>query len=88
MIFKLLAKIDNTKIISYIVASLSGALLNTILFMTALVLLFGTTYLAENFGDAIVVAAATIVSTNAIAEAITCLIIGTAVSKALSKIRY
>lgn len=88
LIFKLLAKIDKTRIVSYIVASLAGALLNTVLFMTALVLLFGTTYLADNFGDAVVIAAMTVVSLNVVLEAAACTVIGTAVSKALSKIKY
>ena len=42
-IFRGLARIDKTKIVSYVVAGLSGALLNTIFFMSSLILLFGRT---------------------------------------------
>ena len=47
-IFRGLARIDKTKIVSYVVAGLSGALLNTIFFMSSLILLFGRTdYILE-----------------------------------------
>lgn len=43
LIFKSIEKVDKTKIISYAVASLSGAILNTVLFMITLLLCFYNT---------------------------------------------
>ena len=43
LIFQGLKKVDKTKFVSYVITSLSGSLLNTILFMTSLMIFFITT---------------------------------------------
>ncbi len=88
LIFQRLKKVDKKKYMSYAVTSISGALLNTVFFMTLLIIFF---YHTEGFQAVITsvgsnsiigffIAAAGL---NAIVEAIVCLIVGTAVSKAL-----
>ncbi len=91
LIFKGLNKADKTGILSYSVSSLSGAVLNTVFFMSSLILLFGKTkaitdlletYKVKNL-LALVVA---MVGVNGIVEAVVCLVIGTALSKTLVKV--
>lgn len=84
LIFKAFYKIDKTKIISFAVASLSGALLNTVLFVGALILFFGNSAYLRQFGDSIIAIIGVLVTVNALVEAIVCLIVGAAVSKALA----
>jgi uncharacterized membrane protein len=84
LIFKALYKIDKTKIISFAVASLSGALLNTVLFVGALILFFGNSSYIRQFGDSTIAIIGVLVTVNALVEAIVCLIVGSAVSKALA----
>lgn len=88
LIFQGLKKIDKKKNIAYAITSLSGSLLNTVLFMTLLVVFFYNTEeiqgIAQSFNAdnvyAFIIAAAGL---NAVVEAIVCLIIGTVVAKAL-----
>lgn len=88
LIFMGLKKIDKTKVVSYIIASLAGSLLNTILFMTSLMIFFYNTPLIQDMAAsynatnvfALVIA---MVGFNAVAEALVCLVIGTAVSKSI-----
>ena len=88
MIFKGLNKVDKTKGLSYAVTSLIGSLLNTVLFMTILMMIFYNTPEIQNIASdygvtnafALVIA---MVAVNAVAEAVVCLIVGTAVSKTL-----
>ncbi len=71
--------------LAYMVSSLSGALLNSVLFLGALVLLFGQTDLLQSFGStglAIIVALAGI---NVLVEVPVITLAGTAVAKALEK---
>lgn len=87
VIFLGLIKKDKTKLLSYGAASLSGALLNTIFFMTALILLFGSTDIIMNLrgGKNVILFVATIVGINGIVEAVATTIIGVAISKALNR---
>lgn len=84
LIFRALYKIDKTKIVSYAVASLSGAVINTVLFVGALILFFGNTeWVKEHLGKTAYAIIALIV-VNAVVEAAVCLVAGTAITKALS----
>lgn len=86
LIFQALHKIDRTKIVAYAVASLSGALINTILFVGGLFLLFGSTDYIRSFGPTVPTIIALLVSVNAALEAAFSLVVGTAVTKALGVI--
>ena len=86
VIFKAISKMNKTNIISFGVASLSGALLNTILFMLTLVLLFWNTDYIQSMradGQNVLAFAVAFVGFNGILEAIVTFIVGTGVSKAL-----
>lgn len=88
LIFRALKKVDKTKFVSYVVTSLAGSLLNTILFMSTLMIIF---YNNPSFQDVIRdlgldptnVFALTIamVGINVVAEMIVAGILGTAIAK-------
>ncbi len=88
VVFQGLYKNGNTKVWSYGAASLSAALLNTIFFMTTLILLFGNTDYIKGFqGDmSLIPFILAFVGLNGVVEAITTMILGGAISRAL--IRY
>lgn len=87
-IAKLLIRMDNGKTGSFVVASLIGALLNTVMFMGSLILFFYNTEfiqgIASSLGTsspmAFVVA---LIGINGVIEAIACAVLGGAISKAL-----
>ncbi len=83
-IFRGLKKIDKTNFICYLVTNISGALLNTVLFLSALVLFFWSSSafkeIREQYSSAFSSVLA-IASVNMLAEVLSCAIIGTAVSK-------
>ncbi|NLO08695.1 MAG: ECF transporter S component [Clostridiales bacterium] len=92
LIFKGLKKIDKTKLLSYVITSLAGSLLNTILFMSTLMLIF---YNNPKFQEiefikgvnasnvlALVIA---MVGINIVTEMIASGILGTAIAKAVDK---
>jgi uncharacterized membrane protein len=85
LIYKALRRIDKSETWSVAVASLSGALLNTVFFMTSLLLLFGSTdYIMGMRGDMhIIKFVVAFVGTNGLVEAIVCTVLGFAISKAL-----
>lgn len=90
LIFKGLNKIDKTKYISYAATSLIGSLLNTILFMSFLIIFFINNAKVQ---EIIPVAAkgpfaffAAIAALNGTVEAIVCMIIATAISKVLHRL--
>lgn len=88
LIFKGLKRIDKTNIASYAVSSLAGSLLNTVLFLTTMMIFFYNTLIRLNVievGENInpFMLAVIMAGFNAVAEAIVCLIIGTTVSKFL-----
>ncbi len=86
LIFRALHRIDRTKIVSFAVASLCGALINTVLFVGGLFLLFGNTDYIRSFGPTVPTIIALLVSVNAALEAAISLVVGTAVTKALFKV--
>ncbi|MBE6884200.1 MAG: ECF transporter S component [Ruminococcaceae bacterium] len=88
LIFKAFYRFDksSSKLVSYGAASLSGALLNTLFFVALLLLLFGNTDFVQSFGDTVFGIIATIVGVNGLVEALVCMIVGAAVSKAIDKI--
>ncbi|MEG0755122.1 MAG: ECF transporter S component [Oscillospiraceae bacterium] len=85
LIFKALYSIDKTKLLSFAGSSLAGALLNTVLFMTALMLLFGNDPFILNMrgGLGLLPFLVTFVGLQGLVEAIVCFLVGAAVSKAL-----
>lgn len=90
-IFRGLARIDKTKIVSYVVAGLSGALLNTIFFMSSLILLFGRTdYIREIWntiapGTNVLMFVVAFVGVNGLVETIVCGSVGALISKAVCR---
>ena len=87
LIFKALYKVDKTRLVSFAVASLSGAVLNTIFFVGSLGLLFYNTVLgmASESGISVLAFLLSFVTLNSVLECAACLIVGTAISKELYK---
>ncbi len=88
VLFVALKKIDKTKVFSYAAASLAGPLLNTILFMTALVLFFYKTDYIQGFVSAmgtsnVFAFVIAFVGVNGLIEAGVNFVAGGAISKAL-----
>lgn len=88
LIFKALNK-DGKGILPFGAASLSGAALNTLFFMTALIVLFGNSeYIMAMRGSMnIFKFIAAFVGVQGVIEAIVCTVIGTALSKVLWKVK-
>ncbi len=89
VVFKALHNNDKTKKISYYVASLVAPLLNTLFFMTCIVLFFYNTEfiqgLAAQLGTSSVFTFVIgFVGINGLVEAVACFVVASAVSKALS----
>ncbi len=89
LIFQGVKKIDKTNFISYAAGSLSVPLLNTLLFMSALFLLFYHSEPIQNIAaakgtDNVLGLFIAMVGVQALIEAGICFVIGTAVSKALA----
>lgn len=88
VIFKLIAKADKTKMVRYIVTSVSAPLLNTTLFMGCLVLFF---YKAPFIQEKVAASGATnpfafvigFVGVQGLVEVLVCGVVATAVSKAV-----
>lgn len=90
VIFKIISKFDKTKIISFIVTSLSGAILNTLLFTLMFLSFFRNADLTHSFGInlanmSVIDVIGVLVTFNAILEIIVCGIVGTAISKVMVK---
>ncbi|MBQ7160995.1 MAG: ECF transporter S component [Clostridia bacterium] len=90
-IFRGLEKIDKTHFISYLVSNVSGALLNTVLFMGSLIIFFwhDAAFLAQmnEWGlstDKLGAFLVAFVGVNGIVEAAVCAVVGTAVSKGVN----
>ena len=84
VIFKKLHSVDRTNIVSYVLACISGALLNTVLFVGFLLALFGRTDFIQGFGSNLWLIIVAIVGINGLIEAGVCAAVGTAISKALA----
>lgn len=87
LIFKICVKADKTKIISFAIATLSGAVFNTILFIGVLILFFGKSDIIVELqgGASLISFIIALVGINGLIEAVICCIVGGAVSKALFK---
>lgn len=89
VIFKAVSSKDKTSFVQYLVASIAGPLLNTILFTGTLLLLFNNAPIIiqrkEQFGSTNVMAfVVAFVGVNGLIEAGVCAVLGTALCKALS----
>ena len=82
-IFRWLRPVDKNGIVGSAVASLSGAVLNTVLFISFLLLFFGSSEYIQNFGINVWEILTVLFVINAAVEAAVCLVVGTAVSVAL-----
>lgn len=78
---------NKNKILPYLTASVSGAVLNTVFFMSALMLLFGRTEYIQNMqgGKNVLSFVVLFVGVNGLIEAIVAAVAGTAVSRAVYK---
>lgn len=85
-IFQVLQKRNSKSILPFGVASLSGALLNTVLFVGALVLFFGNSEYLRQFGDSIIAILGVLVTFNAIIEAVVCTIVGSIIAKTIKTV--
>lgn len=88
--YEALKKIDKTKVISYAVAGLAGALSNTVFFLVLLIVLFGSTEFIQGLMEMLgsfnpFVFGVLFVGVNGLIEAITCTVLGAAVAKVLVK---
>jgi uncharacterized membrane protein len=84
LIFRALFRNQGTKKFwSYAVASLSGALLNTVLFVGGLLLFFGSSEYIRGFGESTLAIIGVLVGLNAAIEATVSTVVGTAVTKAV-----
>ena len=86
LIFKAIYNPEKKKnVLPFAIASLSGALLNTIFFMTSLLLIFGRTdYIMGFRGNMNIIAfVAAFVGVQGLIEALLCFIVGAAISTAL-----
>lgn len=88
LIFKVLFKKDKTRLLSYLAANLSGAVLNTVLFVGACILLFfGNAEFISQMQerglntDSVWLFVVGFVALNGVIEAVVCSTLGTAVSK-------
>ena len=89
LIFKAIRKVDKTKFVSYLVASIAGPLLNTVLFTSTLLLLFSKapiiTEMQATLGSAnLFTFAVAFVGINGLIEVGICAVAGTAISAALA----
>jgi uncharacterized membrane protein len=92
LIFQGLQKGNTTRKFSFAITSLAGPVLNTIFFMTTLVLFFYNTEYIQGFATAlntknVFTFIILFVGVNGLVEAGICFILGTAISKALAKFR-
>lgn len=90
LIFKGLQKIDKTQFLSYGVASVSAALLNTFFFLFALWIFFGTDPAVTQYtggSSNLFLLIGALGGVNALIEAASCLVLGTAITKALAVVQ-
>ncbi len=89
VIYEAIYKIDKTKIISFIVTSISGAALNTLFFTLGFILFFRNADLTASFGMnladmRIMDVIGLLITFNAVLEVVICGVVGTALSKVIS----
>ena len=86
LIFKALYRIDKTRLLSFAVASLSGAVLNTVFFVGGIGVLFYDTALSmAGEGVSVLQFLIGMITINSLIEMGVCLVVGTAITKALYK---
>ncbi len=88
LIFKGLSKVDKSKNVAYAVTGLTGSLINTVLFMGLLILFFYNTEYIQGIAASVgannaFVFFIAMAGLNGTVEAIVCLIISTAITKAI-----
>ncbi len=87
LIFRALYRPEREKNMAYTVAatiaSLSGALLNTVLFVGSLFLLFGNSEYLRSFGETTLDILAVLITVNAAVEAVATMVLGASVTKGL-----
>ena len=86
LIFKALYRVDKTRLLSFAAASLSGALLNTVFFVGGIGVLFYDTALnMAGEGVSVLQFLIGMITVNSVIEMGVCLVVGTAITKALYK---
>lgn len=87
LIFRGIHRADRTRTVSYFAGGLSGAVLNTVFFMGALLLFFWNSEYIQGLsgGNGIWAFLAAMVGFNGILEAVVCCAAGGAISKAVSR---
>lgn len=93
LVFKALSNIDKTKFLSYAAGCLVCPLLNTVFFMTSLMVLFGSTDLIQGFMKTLGIFnpflfVLAFVGIQGLVEAIINFVLATAISKALASQKY
>lgn len=91
IIFEKLNKNEKTKNISYFISNLLGPILNTVFFMSTLIILFYNTEFIQNLVSTMGASnplnfVILFVGINGVVEAIVCFVVGTAISKALNTV--
>lgn len=86
-VFRWLSGVSKNKAVGALAASLSGALLNTILFVGFLLMFFGSSQYIQDFGVNVWEILTVLFVINAAVEAAVCLVVGTAVCMALLQVR-
>ena len=93
LVYKALKNIDKTNFLSHSLACLTCPLLNTVFFMSSLMIFFGQTELMQGFMDTLgvynpLMFVLAFVGINGLVEAIACFVIATAVAKTLTLKRF
>lgn len=86
LIFSVLSKRMQNSAVNYAITSTLGGILNTILFVTLLIVLFKKSGALQEIGDSVHTIITSLITVNAVIEWIACFVIGSAVSKALSSV--
>ena len=86
LIFRLLRKNIGSGIAPFVIATVSAAVLNTVFFVSSVLVCFGSSDYIQSFGDGIIAIIGAFVTINAVIEIIVCTAIGSAISRALSVI--
>lgn len=83
LIYKGMQKAVGKDIPSFIAASFAGGFLNTVLFVGALLLLFGKTSYVQSLGNGLLDIVAVFITSNALIEWAACLVLGTVIARSL-----
>jgi len=85
LLFKALSSAKKERIYAYALSSFGGSITNTLFFVGLLYLFFGRSEYIRTFGKSFIAFIGTMITIQALFEAIACMLIGTAVAKALNK---